>query len=496
MADFSATAAGRWRGESVILQGLVGVFLALRLYHQFQGDLLGDEAYYWLWGQRLDWSYFDHPPLHAWLLRVVATIFGWHSFSVRLLTWVTLAGVLAIFWAWAKRLAPAEPALWFWRAAAIYLASPVFFGLTTSAYNDHLLVAMILLAVHCFLVFAERAETGKPFATRWLYFAAIGLGLATLTKYNAVFVGLGFGLTFLLRPQLRALLKTPHPWLAALVAIGMQAPVLWWNFVQGGASFRFHFDERWGDAIGGVHWANAVKFVGLSLLFWSPFLIPPTIAFIRSRPASGFARSARTLVVSIFAVSTATLLTLSFVLDAYFYWNIAGLAALMPMLAGTLTNRWLRSAHLVYGLIWAVVIVFNYSVTPMAVLLNTQDNGASINYDWRIIANRVRAATAEVPTDLVAATRYSTTSQLGFALGTTAAVKLSREHSQYDYWQEGMTFAGKSATILVDEADNSAVIRYLRKHFEKLDEVDRFSIRRMGRVIYRWRILRGENWIP
>ena len=55
--------------------------------------------------------------------------------------------------------------------------------------------------------------------------------------------------------------------------------------------------------------------------------------------------------VSIFAVSTATLLALSFVLDAYFYWNIAGLAALMPMLAGTLTNRWLRSAHLVYGLI-------------------------------------------------------------------------------------------------------------------------------------------------
>ena len=26
-----------------------------------------DEAYYWMWGQHLSWSYFDHPPLDGWL---------------------------------------------------------------------------------------------------------------------------------------------------------------------------------------------------------------------------------------------------------------------------------------------------------------------------------------------------------------------------------------------------------------------------------------------
>ena len=29
--------------------------------------LIDDEAYYWLWAQRLDWGYLDHPPLIAWL---------------------------------------------------------------------------------------------------------------------------------------------------------------------------------------------------------------------------------------------------------------------------------------------------------------------------------------------------------------------------------------------------------------------------------------------
>jgi hypothetical protein len=496
MTDIAARTGAGPRAEIVALQVLIGVFLALRLYYQLNGDLLGDEAYYWMWGQHLSWSYFDHPPLHAWLMRVMATLFGWHVFSVRLLTWVTLAVVFAILWAWSKRFAPAEPVLWFWRAAAIYLASPIFFGMTASAYNDHLLVAMALLAIHCFLVFLERAEERKPRATRWLYFAAIALGLATLTKYNGVFVGLGFGLTFLLRPKLRALLRTPHPWLAALVAIAMQTPVLWWNLAAGGASFRYHFDDRWGRDVGGIQWDNALAFAGVSVLLWSPFLIAPAVAFIRSIPAPGFADRARTLVVSIFAVSTVTLLAMSFVFNAYFYWNIVGLAGLTAVLAVTLTGRWLLWSHLAYGLAAAALVVCNFSVAPIGSILNFRDDGTSINFDWDVVAKRVLAAESKAPTDLIGATRYSTTSQLGFKLGTTAVVKLSPEHSQYDYWPETMPLAGQSATILVDEGDQSGVIRYLRRHFETLDQVDSFSIRRMGRPIYRWRILRGDNWIP
>ena len=33
-----------------------------------------DEAYYWVWTQRLDFSYFDHPPMIAWLLWIVGRL--------------------------------------------------------------------------------------------------------------------------------------------------------------------------------------------------------------------------------------------------------------------------------------------------------------------------------------------------------------------------------------------------------------------------------------
>src|SRR3982751_342128 len=96
------------RSEIVALQLVVAIFLALRLYFDLNADLFGDEAYYWMWGQHLSWSYFDHPPLHAWLLALVSVVAGWHPLSVRLLTWLTLAGVFVIFRDWAKRLAPED----------------------------------------------------------------------------------------------------------------------------------------------------------------------------------------------------------------------------------------------------------------------------------------------------------------------------------------------------------------------------------------------------
>src|SRR5215217_7540049 len=94
----------RWK--LVLLQLIVLYILALRLWFDIAVTPMGDEAYYWMWGQHLSWSYFDHPPLDGWLQAGVAIIFGWSNFSVRLLTWVTLAGTLWIFWLWSKRLAP------------------------------------------------------------------------------------------------------------------------------------------------------------------------------------------------------------------------------------------------------------------------------------------------------------------------------------------------------------------------------------------------------
>lgn len=496
--DGAATMTGARgsRGEIIALQLVVMLFCVLRLYYDFAADLLGDEAYYWMWGQHLGWSYFDHPPLHAWLLRIASAVAGWHPFSVRLLTWLSLAGVLAIFWSWARRLAPDAPQLWFWRSAAIYLASPLFFGLTMIAYNDHLLVALSLLAVHCLVRFTESVEAEPRPRWGWLYAAALALGLATLTKYNGGLIGLGFLLAFLLRPGLRATLRTRHPWLAALLAIAMQAPVVYWNLTTALASFRYHLDDRWAGTAGHFAPMHAVNFLLLTALLWSPFLIWPLIRLMRSSPASGFEDWARAVALPVFAAATLALLAISTALDAYFYWNIVAFVGLMPLLTGYLRNALLRWAHLALGLAIAGLVVCDLAVVPPGPLFGHDDRGSSINFGWSEIAGHIRAAAARQAVDLYAATRYSTTAQLGFALGITNAVKLSAEHSQYDYWQVDADLAGKSALILTDEPDGSPQIEWLKSHFVGLSQADAFSINRFGTPIYDWRIFRGDSYRP
>lgn len=491
---------GTGRREIIALQILVAIYLAMRVYFDLKADLLSDEPYYWMWGQHLGWSYFDHPPLHAWLLRLMSIIFGWHPISVRILTWFTLAGVVAIFWTWRKRLAPDQPELWFWRTLAIYMSSPLFFAITLVAYNDHLLIVLCLLAVHCFMVFTDKVETDQARPYRWLYLAAIALGLAVLTKYNGALLGVGFLAAFLLRPKLRTVLRTPHPWLAALLAVAMQFPVVYWNLTEGLASFRYHLNDRWAQP-GHFDWNHPLNFVLLCILFWSPFLVWPTISLIRSTPHNDVESRTKAIAVTVFTVSSLGFLVISCFLDAYFYWNIVAFIGLMPLLTRFMQNPVHRWSHCLFGLLLGGIFVFNFTTMPFADAVGRRDRGSSSNYDWTIVGEHMRAAMAKSPADLIAATRYSTTSQLGFVLGTTNVVKLSNEHSQYDYWQgDGTQYAGKSALILGDEPDGGADAgpryEWLKAHFKTFATIDEFTVMRWGKPIYIWRIFRGEGFIP
>ena len=43
-----------------------------------------DEAYYWLWGQHPALSYYDHPPLQAWIQGLTTALLGQSFLTLRL----------------------------------------------------------------------------------------------------------------------------------------------------------------------------------------------------------------------------------------------------------------------------------------------------------------------------------------------------------------------------------------------------------------------------
>ena len=60
-----------------------GLWLLLGLVQSGLTELQDDEAYYWVYGQYLDWGYFDHPPMIGLLVKAGYSIFP-NELGVRL----------------------------------------------------------------------------------------------------------------------------------------------------------------------------------------------------------------------------------------------------------------------------------------------------------------------------------------------------------------------------------------------------------------------------
>ncbi|NBX76947.1 MAG: hypothetical protein EBQ92_10370 [Proteobacteria bacterium] len=67
--------------------GYLYLLSAVFIAHLFLAHFLPpaeDELYYWSWSQNLSLSYFDHPPMTAWLIRLSTFLFGHNLLAIRL----------------------------------------------------------------------------------------------------------------------------------------------------------------------------------------------------------------------------------------------------------------------------------------------------------------------------------------------------------------------------------------------------------------------------
>jgi 4-amino-4-deoxy-L-arabinose transferase-like glycosyltransferase len=491
MADPAATVpTPRWK--IVLLQLIVLYLLGLKLWFGIAVTPMGDEAYYWMWGQHLSWSYFDHPPLDGWLQGLVAAIFGWSNLSVRLLTWLTLVGTLWMLWLWSARLAPHDRQGWFWHSAAIYLAIPVIFLMSTLAFHDHLLMFLAVASIYFFHGFAGNWEDGRR--TWWrLYIAAALLGLAVLTKYNAVFLGLGYAAWVLVRPKLRGLLLTPHLWLAALLAVAMQAPVIYWNLTEGFASFRYHFLDRPTLNWDAPRLWQVLSFVATMALLLSPTVFLSLFRLPWMRKAAGDEERAFGLSISVFLVSTLCWATIAVYIYVYLHWNVVAYVALAPVLWRLIGGRIVFALHVIYGLVVITVAMLNYTVTPMK-LFGFGDIAAASSHGWEELATRVEAQQAAHPDAFLGAMRYTFAAQIGFMLHDTDVAAFNDIASQNNYWWNPAAHAGRDALIVSDRNYDVTGLGDRFASLEPLEVVDAPDL--FGNRVWQFEIWLGRDYRP
>lgn len=274
--------------RKVLLLFVLIVFMHVMFNQSLQ--LHYDEAYYWVWSKNLQLSYFDHPPMIAYLIRLT-TLFSDKEFFIRLAAVVCSTITVIMMYKTARRL--------FGQKAAditviLALAWPILEGTFFITTIDSPLLMFWSITLYCLV--RAFIENSKPY----IYASGISLGLALLSKYTAVLILPGILIYVLLTPAKRKIFLSKELYLGLFLALIVFSPVLIWNYQHDWVSFTFQFHhgvaadrqirlDGLGDYLGGT--------IGAA----NPFISLPIIVFLFIKRKEIFYNEKYLLLVSIFA---------------------------------------------------------------------------------------------------------------------------------------------------------------------------------------------------
>lgn len=210
---------------------LIGILFLIKLYLARILNLMPDEAYYWSWSRDLSWCYYDQPGMIAWIEYLFTGLSGVISpLSARFpMILLSLGTTIAVYFASLELFGSQNRAL---IAAALINIIPIFF--TGSIFVMHDSPLLFFWALSGFM-FARFNKTKNPV---FLYLLAVTTAGAVYSKFTGVFFTGGVFLFFMLSPESRKWLKSPHFWLAQALFALMMLPILQWNTTHDWAAFK------------------------------------------------------------------------------------------------------------------------------------------------------------------------------------------------------------------------------------------------------------------
>ncbi len=250
-------------------------------------DLSGDEAHYWEWSRRLDWSYYSKGPLVAWIIAagrfaladLSERLLGNEALAVRgpaiLISVITGLGLFTL-----ARMATRSAHLAL-GVVAITFTIPIFaVGAVLMTIDAPLACCYTWALVAC--LHGLRTDRLWP----WIV-AGLLIAIGLLAKYNMVFIFPAVGLAILIDPAYRRHLVRPGPYLAAAVGLLGLLPIAIWNAQHDWVSFR-HVAGQAGvakgpsiDVLGPVTW-----FAGQAAVIGPVWFIAMLVAVGRPSPGA------------------------------------------------------------------------------------------------------------------------------------------------------------------------------------------------------------------
>jgi 4-amino-4-deoxy-L-arabinose transferase-like glycosyltransferase len=461
-----------------------------------------DEAYYWLWGQNPEFSYYDHPPFQAWVQGVFAAVLGRSTLVLRLPNLIS-SGVLGVtLYHICRYLYGDEARDRIWVVILLGLSSPLYFWYLGLAWHDHWLVTFAVLSSYLFvryvdgMVDADGQKNGQD-----LYGAALCLGLAGLCKYSAVFVGLGFLALILTDRRRRQVLRDRRLYLALGLVALVLSPILLWNIQHDFFSFRFYRDRTAGGGLS-LNLLQPLVFLLLCGLTLGPIQSWSIGRLLRQRGQTALRRPScyPALALWVFGLSTAAFTALSTVSVALFYWNILAYPLLFPLLSEQFYRPQLakpaRARQLAIaqglGLFAGTALVIYYTVIPLGSFLGAVDPDGAALFGWPQVAAAVEAQAQALEDPLLLTTDYRSASALAYTLDNPDVLAISGRLDQFDFWYDAPALEGRDA-VLLGETWHPICPTHLAM-FDRVDPPETIEVQRFGRVLQTYQIVRGYGF--
>jgi 4-amino-4-deoxy-L-arabinose transferase-like glycosyltransferase len=243
----------------------LGLLTLLRLVYISQAELVADEAYYYMWSQRLDFSYYSKGPGVALAMRLGTAIFGANEFGVRCLSPLLGLGTCLVMFYFARRLYNESVAIW---AVLAMNALPIFNVGGVLMTIDPLSIFFWTAALFTFWLALE-----KGVGLNW-YWPLTGLliGLGFLAKYTNAMQLISIVLVLALTRRFRVsfLRGGFYSLLGAFLVCTL--PVVIWNSQHEWITL-VHLRSRGNLNTGfAVHFLQPLSFLGGQLGVYSPLI--------------------------------------------------------------------------------------------------------------------------------------------------------------------------------------------------------------------------------
>ncbi|MFM7886664.1 MAG: ArnT family glycosyltransferase [Pseudanabaena sp.] len=485
---------------------VLAAFIGLRIIFWLFAPPNPDEAYYWLWGQHLDFSYYDHPPLQSWLQGLITAVFGKSLFTLRSLNLITNGIFFYIYYRILQYIYGDQARRYIWWVILAIFASPLYSIMLSLAWHDHLAITLSLVGAYLCIRFLDEYRVNGKGANWRIYGSAIALALALITKYNSLFMTLGLLMAIASHPQLRKLFRDLRLWLCAAIYAITFSPVIYWNYSNNFQSFRFYASRSVDTGTPIMRLLEPLGFVGISLLMLSPFVAWLLWkGFLLELPRRETVY--KHIALCTFAVSTVLLMLISLVSTALYYWNIHAyllLFPLLPLAISPVNDRVASSKSKVFftaqsaGLLFTALFIWNSCIFPVSALWGKDgDQDGRMLFGWSEVVAEVKKIANTLPEKtLIVTSDYRSASALAYEMYNPQVTALSKRISQFTIWnsQNAPQQTGKSAVLISDQW--YPLTDEVIAHFQQVIPVSKVVISRFGVYLKTYDIAIAKNYQP